>query len=55
VTIWRNFARASPLVRCWLCAALFGSGDEEVMMHGLIYVIGLIVVVLFILSFLGLR
>jgi hypothetical protein len=35
--------------------AFSDSGDEEAIMHGLIYLIGLIIVIMFILSFLGLR
>jgi hypothetical protein len=47
---WNVFARR-PLRRCQKVEG----GQAEATMHGLIYLIGLIVVIMFILSVLGLR
>lgn len=45
---FRNLLRASGLNCHWHCRA-------EATMNGLIYLVGLVVVIMFILSFLGLR
>jgi hypothetical protein len=52
-TLWRNLIHNSVFLR--QCERDASSCIREIAMGGLIYLIGLIVVVMFILSFLGLR
>jgi hypothetical protein len=48
-----RWTAAEPVLACDVCAS--GVGPKEVNMNGLIYLIGLIVVIMAILSFFGLR
>jgi hypothetical protein len=38
-----------------ICSGLYGSARPEAVMDGIIYLVGLIVIIMFILSFLGLH